>query len=119
MKENTFRNPKYLTSFKDLFDNLQKEIDSSKEAPRATVDLKIYRRASEQIALNGKSSVIILAIFFAIGWAATWGIEELRLSNRNNLIHKQKELLSVQGADSVIFNCTHCGWEHTLELLKK
>lgn len=118
MQENTFKNPQYMTTFKELFANLKKEIDACKITPYAEVDLQIYRRTSEQIALNGKSALIILAIFFALGWATTTFFEEVRISNRNNLIQKQKDLLSVEGADSVIFDCTHCGWKHTLELKK-
>lgn len=118
MAENTFKNPRYMTTFKELFANLKKEIDCSKSPPYPDIDLQIYRRTAEQIALNGKSAMIILALFFSIGWAITAFIEEVRISNRNNLIQKQQELLSVKGVDSVIFDCVHCGWKHTLELKK-
>lgn len=107
-----------MTTFKELFANLKKEIDSCKRPPFADIDLQIYQKTAEQISINAKSAVILTAIFITVTLVAITLIEELRISNRNNLIKKQTELLSVQGADSVIFDCVHCGWKHTLELKK-
>ena len=106
-----------MTTYKELFENLGKEIQSASEAPHASIDLNIYRRTAEQIALNGKSSVILMCIFIATAFAITAFIQEVRISNRNHIIQEQRNVLSAQGIqDSIIFNCTHCGWKHTLEL---
>ena len=103
-----------MTTFKELFENLKKEIDATAMYPP---DLNIYRRTAEEIALNGKSSVILIAIFLVLGWAATTFIEEVRISSRNHTISQQRMVLSTMGAeDSIIFNCRHCVWKHTLEI---
>ena len=103
------------STFKELFINLRKEV----EASYSEINWSRHQKIAEEIALNGKSSTILICIFIAASFAITAFIQEVRISNRNHIIQEQRDVLSVQGIqDSILFNCVHCGWKHTLELEK-
>lgn len=106
-----------MNNYRDLFGKLSDDVESSKQHPYSKVDWEWYRRIAEQISSNAKSSAVLIAIFIAAFFVCVTFFEELRINNRNHIIRQQHELLFVQGMqDSIIFNCVHCGWKHTLQI---
>lgn len=108
-----------MNNYKELFKRLESEVESSKLPPHAEVNWYWYRRIAEQIALNGKSMSITIAILLSAVLGATVLVEEMRISKREHIILEQKNLLKIDGKDSISFQCVHCGWNHSLQIKNK
>lgn len=71
---------------------------------------------ASRIAVEKRSSMIVVVLFFAAMAAMIALVEEIRISRRGTEIAKIKRELAIGTEDSIQFNCRRCGWEHELHV---